>query len=920
MEQKWQTLDIKALETELKTDLAEGLSIREARARLEKEKRRDGGERYSLFVPRKSNQFRSMLSFFTTPAVLALLIMSVLAAIFGAHLTGIIVFMIALTGAVIGGIVSAYSQKVIDSMKEYASPMVKVKRGGNRFFTDGRNAVVGDILILSKGDLLPCDARIIHSDSLEVKELINTENGIRNRVVLKDHDVIYEQSYSVSAPDAANMLYAGSAIVGGEALAVVVATGSDTYLAQYAECGELSGKEEEYEGVKKFKPTLHRICFICFSSLAILALLSLITLKETSFVDNFLMLLAALAMISLELVSVGAKNTFAASMLGMARINRGQSHKRTDLCATVRGVKAIDALTGISDVALLGRAALSDGVYHVAEAYTASGVLKQLTPDTKIGNRLLTCIHTYVKALRESGVQNEFVLDGLLDALTEHLRISDFDISGASLIIKSLYFANDPGGENGYACVETTMNSYRVALTFDEDILSFCKLARSKNGVDVEPISEDTRRLVSFKKGVEESGGRCLFIVSESDGEAVFEGVIELVENPPFELPSVKARLVAMGIRATVMLLDETEETERLVSSPNLEPLFDGKVAYASKFKADGRDITAGIGEYCAYIGFSAKEYGALITEMRKKGSSVAAYGIDIDYYDAMVRADISISCDILRYSSEKYRESVYEKLAPEGRDSNIRCSQQTRLLSRVLVHRTHSGGGGLAAIANALASSRSAYVSLSQSVLLFAMLMSSFLPVVAMSVLTGSHLLNGAQTTSLAVVGALLSMLAFSSSEPKLDLINNPKIKFTTLPSDILLYKLPGMIARVTAAVISAGAIKILDATGVFGENAAYEMPVFLSLLLTVFAELAIINIDYTRRGEGRRRCLMKVIIAYAALLFICAVLTQKFFADQMFVNGIGRFEFLIIPGYIVIYLVSVAIARSIEKKRKKI
>ena len=143
MEQKWQTLDIKALETELKTDLAEGLSIREARARLEKEKRRDGGERYSLFVPRKSNQFRSMLSFFTTPAVLALLMMSVLAAIFGAHITGIIVFMIALTGAVIGGIVSAYSQKVIDSMKEYASPMVKVKRGGNRFFTDGRNAVAG---------------------------------------------------------------------------------------------------------------------------------------------------------------------------------------------------------------------------------------------------------------------------------------------------------------------------------------------------------------------------------------------------------------------------------------------------------------------------------------------------------------------------------------------------------------------------------------------------------------------------------------------------------------------------------------------------------------------------------------------------------------------------------------------------------
>ncbi len=918
MENKWQTLDILALEAALKTDLADGLSMREARGRLEKEKKRDGGERSSLFVPKKSSQVRAMLSFFATPAIIALIVMSVLAAVFGELLMGMTVLAITLVGAILGGIVSARAQKRLDSMRDFASPMVKLRRGGNRYYTDGRNAVEGDILILSKGDLLTCDARIIHADSLEVKELIYTKSGIRNRIVRKDHEAVYSESDGACAPDAENMLYAGSAVMGGEALALVVATGSRTYLSQYAQCGELAGREDEYEGVKAFKPTLHRICFICFSALIILALLSLVTLRETSFVDNFLMILASIAMISLELIGVSSKNTFSASIERMSRINRGSTSKKGDRSASVRSVKALDTLTGVTDLVLLGKAALSDGVYHVAEIYTANGILKELTPDTKIGNRLLTCIHTYVKALRESGVQNEFVLDGVSDALWEHLKTVDFDISGASLIIKSLYYANDPAGENGYACAETTMSEYRVALTFDEDIVSFCRLARSKNGVDVEPLAEDDRRLEPFRRNACESGGRCLYVVSESDGRAVLEGVIKLIENPPAELPYAKPLFDSMGIATTVMLVGEDEESLKLISSPSLAYLFDGKVAYASQFKREGLDITSSIGEYCAYVGFSAKEYAALITAMRKNGSSVAAYGLDSDLNEAMVRADIAISCDILRYSSSKYKESVYEKLSPEGRDTNIRCSQQTRLLSSVIIRRTHTGGGGLAAIANALVRARSAYVSLSQSILFFAMLMSSFLPIVAMSVITGSYLLGSVQTVSLAVVGALLSILVFADSEPKSEIINS-RMSFTSFPADILRYKIPGMIARSVVSALLAIAVKILDATGVFGENASFEMAIFTSLLLTLFAELFIINADYSKRGEGRRHCWFKVVFAYAILLGISAVITQDVFVDEIFVNGIGSFEFLIVPAYCLLYLIAVLIARSVEKKRKK-
>ena len=44
----------------LETDATSGLSVREARARLVEEKKRDGGERHSLFVPAK-NKYLSLV-------------------------------------------------------------------------------------------------------------------------------------------------------------------------------------------------------------------------------------------------------------------------------------------------------------------------------------------------------------------------------------------------------------------------------------------------------------------------------------------------------------------------------------------------------------------------------------------------------------------------------------------------------------------------------------------------------------------------------------------------------------------------------------------------------------------------------------------------------------------------------------------
>lgn len=905
-------LSVQELEKALCTDLSDGLSIREARVRLPEEKKRDGGERFSLFVPKKSNYLALALSFFATPGIIILIVISLLAALFGSLLTGVSVMLLSVAGAIVGGLILQSSRRNLDSMMEFASPMLKVKRGGNTFHTDGRNIVTGDIIILSQGDLLPCDARIISSRTLIVKELINTKNGIRNRVVRKDHSIEYTDR-SVKAPDVENMLYAGSAILSGDAVCVVVATGKNTYLSRFLPEGALAGGERADASIEWLKPTLYRVSFFSIAALAVLSLLSIVTLKGTSFVSSFLMLLSSIAMISLEIIRMGRDNIFSAVIDRLARTDA--KRKKKDCTAFLRGASATETLNRVTNVALLGRAALYDGILHVDSAcVSAKGeVISTLDPNDTLPRRILTCVNTYLKALRDSGVSTDLVRDGVAESLREYLKAVGFDASGASLVLQSLYFAGDSSGKNGYACAETAESEYRVVISLEENVLSLCEKVRSRDGQRAERLVLDGAYR-NYIDNVRQNGGRCLFVVSETNREAVLEGVLALYEKPAQDIEGALGELTRMSAKTTVMLL---EEDKNILDEPTIAPLFEGEIAFASDFSASGKKITDDLNRYCAYMGFSAEEYAQLVLAMRQSGEVVAAYGIDNAFYDVMSRADIAVSSDTVRYSSPKYRESVYERLACEGRDSNVRCSQMTRLLSKVIVHRTNTNGGGLLAISNAIRRSRAAYISFAYSILFFAAVICSLISIAAMSAILGIQLINAVQACCLSLVFGVLSMSVFADAQPKLELLYSKK-DFSLYPSKILSEKLPYIISRIGLSCVIAVTVKVLDVLGVFGAAPSYTMPIFISLLLIGAVELFIVNLDFTRRGEGRGRSFTRFLIAYAVVLVVGGVITQNFFAAELFPNGIGTLEFLIVPAFCILYPAVAFSVRAIEKKRK--
>lgn len=86
--------------------------------------------------------------------------------------------------------------------------------------------VVGDIVILNEGDLVPADIRIIEANSLKVKEGAITGQGY---TVEKYHMKIEDEELSLT--DMRNILFRSSIIIEGDAKGIVIATGKNTQIA-----------------------------------------------------------------------------------------------------------------------------------------------------------------------------------------------------------------------------------------------------------------------------------------------------------------------------------------------------------------------------------------------------------------------------------------------------------------------------------------------------------------------------------------------------------------------------------------------------------------------------------------------------------------------------------------------------------------
>ena len=119
-----------------------------------------------------------------------------------------------------------YNDKIISAFQSLIPEKVKVIRDKVQIEVFGTEIVPGDIIVLSEGDVIPADARLIETYRLKVNNRLLTGESIEiykgAEAIKSDAPLLWEEF-----PD---MIFAGTTVTEGRGRAVVVGTGLNTQL------------------------------------------------------------------------------------------------------------------------------------------------------------------------------------------------------------------------------------------------------------------------------------------------------------------------------------------------------------------------------------------------------------------------------------------------------------------------------------------------------------------------------------------------------------------------------------------------------------------------------------------------------------------------------------------------------------------
>ncbi|MCL6434025.1 MAG: cation-transporting P-type ATPase [Leptolyngbyaceae cyanobacterium HOT.MB2.61] len=243
----------------LQTDLRQGLTTAEVDKRLQ-----EYGLNELKAKPGKPAWLRFLLQF-NQALLYILLIAGAIKAFLGSWTNAAVIWGVTVINAVIGFVQESKAEGAIAALAKAVTTEAIAIRNGHKMRVASRELVPGDLVLLTSGDKVPADLRLIWVKELQVDESALTGESVPVEKTTEPLDV------NTPLAERTNMAYAGSFVTSGQGSGLVVATGSST------EVGQISQSIEERPNLST--PLTRK--FAQFSQTLLYVILSLAALTLT---------------------------------------------------------------------------------------------------------------------------------------------------------------------------------------------------------------------------------------------------------------------------------------------------------------------------------------------------------------------------------------------------------------------------------------------------------------------------------------------------------------------------------------------------------------------------------------------------------------------------------------------------------------
>jgi Ca2+-transporting ATPase len=231
----WYNLDVAEIVSSLGSNV-EGLTPDEAEKRLAQygpNELREEKKKISIWSL-VAEQFKSTLIIILMAAVVISVGLGIVSYAPGTGLPdeitdAIVIFAIVIACVALGVIEEYRSEKAMEALKKMAALTATVIREGTDVEIPASDVVPGDIVVLSTGDRIPADLRLI-----EVFNLRTDEASLTGESTPVEKTTLVIEGAEVAIGDRKNMAYSGTTVTYGRGKGIAIATGLQPHCGWFA--------------------------------------------------------------------------------------------------------------------------------------------------------------------------------------------------------------------------------------------------------------------------------------------------------------------------------------------------------------------------------------------------------------------------------------------------------------------------------------------------------------------------------------------------------------------------------------------------------------------------------------------------------------------------------------------------------------
>ncbi len=566
--------------------------------------------------------------------ILILLLASILSFILGELAEGVVILTIIFINSLISIIQEKKAMNAIIALRNMNAPHTTVIRDGKKKNILTKEVVLGDIVYLEDGNIVPADIRLIEENGLKVDESSLTGESVP---VEKDASLILDKNTTLA--DRVNMVYSSTIISYGTAIGVVVGTAINT------EVGSIATMLEDTDSLDTpLKRKLNKVGEV-LSIIGILVAI-LIFIIGLIYGKDFISLLMVSISLAISVIPEGLPATATIVMaLGVSRMAKKN--------ALVKKLPAVEALGSATVICSDKTGTLTLNKMTVVKSTLYSDIINKNDLNT-FSDDLIKCACLCNNAYID---KDKVIGDPTEGCLLTYAKNNGYDIKD----IKSNKVLYEQAFDSVRKRMSVVIKDKKEYLLYckgaPEELIDVCSYASVK-GKLVKLTSEDKDKIKEYCVTMSSKGLRLLGFAMKNinklpkEGDTIeedltFIGIMGIIDPPRVEVKHAINTCHEAGIRVIMITGDHKLTAQAIAKDLGIYKKGDLVVDGETLSKMSDLKLRNTIKDISVFARVTPQDKLRIVNALKKNKEIVAMTGDGVNDAPALKKADIGVAMGI---------------------------------------------------------------------------------------------------------------------------------------------------------------------------------------------------------------------------------------------------------------------------------